>query len=197
MGLLARFVCTPTTIHLTAAKRLLRYLKGTMNHCLKFENNGLADLQLTVYADSNWSGDKTDRKSTTGYIVQLNNNTVSWQSKKQPTVALSSTEAEYMGLSAATCEVKWTIMLLQQMMQISVPVDMYCDNQSAIALVYSDNYSERTKHIDTRHHFIKQFVRDGSINLQWIPTTDQLADVLTKTLNKKSHANMTNCLLAH
>ena len=102
-----------------------------------------------------------------------------------------------MGLSAATCEVRWTIMLLQQMMQTTVPVDMYCDNQAAIALVRSDNYSERTKHIDTKHHFIKQFVRDGSINLQWISTNDQLADVLTKTLSRTTHTDMTNRLLAH
>jgi hypothetical protein len=197
VGMLARFVAAPTTVHLTAAKRLLRYLRETMDHCLKFESNDQSSLHLTVYADSNWSGDKTDRKSTTGYVVQLNNNTISWQSKKQPTVALSSTEAEYMGLSAATCEARWTLMLLEQMMQITVPVDLYCDNQAAIALVRSDNYSERTKHIDTRHHFIKQYVRDGSINLQWVSTKDQLADVLTKTLSRTTHTDLTNRLLAH
>ena len=197
VGMLARFVSAPTTTHLTAAKHLLRYLRGTMDYCLKFVNNGQSNLQLTVYADSNWSGDKTDRKSTTGYIVQLNSNTISWQSKKQPTVALSSTEAEYMGLSAAVCEARWASMLLQQMTQTVPTVELLCDNQSAIALVRSDNYSERTKHIDTRHHFIKQFVRDGSINLQWIPTEEQLADVLTKTLNRTTHTTMTNRLLAH
>jgi hypothetical protein len=99
VGILSRFVCAPTTTHMIAAKRLLRYLRGTMDHCLKFENNGQANLLLTVFADSNWNGDKTDRKSTTGYVVQLNNNTVTWQSRKQQTVSLSSTEAEYMGLS--------------------------------------------------------------------------------------------------
>ena len=170
--MLARFVCSPTTTHLTAAKHLLRYLRGTMDYCLKFEDNGQSNLQLTVYADSNWSGDKTDRKSTTGYIVQLNNNTISWQSKKQPTVALSSTEAEYMGLSSATCEIKWTNMLMQQMLQTTIPVELFCDNQSAIAIVRSDNYSKRTKHVDTRHHFIKQYVRDGSINLQYQQKTN-------------------------
>jgi hypothetical protein len=197
VGMLARFVCAPTTTHLVAAKRLLRYLRGTMDYRLQFSNTGQSDLHLTVYADSNWSGDKTDRKSTTGYIVQLNSNTISWQSKKQPTVALSSTEAEYMGLSAAVCEARWTSMLLQQMTQTAPPVELLCDNQSAIALVRSDNYSERTKHIDTRHHFIKQFVRDGSIDLQWTPTEEQLADVLTKTLNRTTHTVMTDRLLAH
>ena len=196
VGMLARFVCAPTTVHLQAAKHLLRYLRGTMDHCLKFEDNGTNHLQITAYADSDWSGDKSDRKSTTGYIVQLNGNTVCWQSKKQHTVALSSTEAEYMALSAATSEVRWTLMLLQEMIQLTAPVDLFCDNQSAVAIVRSDKYSERTKHIDTRHHFIKQFIRDGSINLQWISTEDQLADLLTKTLGRVRHTDLTNRLLA-
>ena len=82
VGILSRFISSPTTTHLTAAKRLLRYLRGTMDYCLKFEDNGLPDLELTVYADSNWAGDKTDRKSTSGYLVLLNGNPISWQARK-------------------------------------------------------------------------------------------------------------------
>jgi hypothetical protein len=197
VGMLARFVSAPTTTHLTAAKRLLRYLRGTMDYCLKFEGTGLPDLELAVYSDSNWAGDKTDRHSTTGYVLQLNGSTISWQSKKQPTVALSSTESEYMALAATTCEYMWTRMLLQQMLNINISARVWCDNQSAIALARSDGYSERTKHIDTRHHFIKQHVRDGLIDLQWIPTTDQLADILTKTVDRTTHITLTNRLLAH
>ncbi|MCW3101490.1 MAG: retrovirus-related Pol polyprotein from transposon 1-94 [Chthonomonadaceae bacterium] len=196
VGMLARFVQAPTTTHLTAAKRLLRYLRGTTDYCLKFETNGDQHLVIRAFADSNWGGDKTNRKSTTGMLLQLNGSATTWQSKKQPTVALSSTEAEYMGLSAATCEILWTKMFIQQLLLYTPAVELFCDNQAAIALVRSDSYSERTKHIDVRHHFIKQHVRSGAINLQWISTDDQLADVLTKTLGKDTHTSMISRIMA-
>ena len=197
VGILSRFISSATTTHLTAAKRLLRYLRGTMDYCLKFEDNDLPDLELTVYADSNWAGDKTDRKSTSGYLVLLNGNPISWQARKQQTVALSSTEAEYQGVSTGACESIWVNMLLEEMIGNKLLVNFFCDNQAAIAIIRSNNYSERTKHIDVKHHFIKQLVRNGSINLQWISTKDQLADVLTKTLNRATHVDLTHRILAH
>ena len=196
VGILARFVSQPKLIHFTAAKRLFRYLKGTMEHSIKFSGQPTDKLQFTCYADSNWGGDLIDRKSTSSYVMMLNNNLLSWQSKKQPTVALSSTEAEYMGISAATCESRWISDLLHQLLGSYLPITIYCDNQSAIARIMSDTYSERTKHIDIRHHYIKQYVKNDSIKLLWINTEEQLADILTKTLNKTLHTHFTQSLLS-
>ena len=197
VGILARFVQQPHTLHLSAAKRLLRYLNSTKEYALRFERD--ADdgkLQLDIYADANWGGSHDDRKSTTGYAVLLNGSLVSWQSKKQPTVALSSTEAEYMSLAAAVCEARWMASLLQQMLATNVPVNIYCDNQAAIAISNTSSFSERTKHIDIRHHFVRQYVRSKEIGLHWISTKDQLADILTKSLNKETHSHFASILLA-
>jgi hypothetical protein len=196
VGVLARFVAAPRLGHLTAAKRLLRYLKHTIDHSICFTGKSTDKLQFTCYADANWGGDLTDRKSTSGYVMLLNNNLVSWQSKKQPTVALSSTESEYIALSAATCESRWISDLLHQILDTYLPITIYCDNQSAIARVNSDAYSERTKHIDIRHHFIKSYVKSNQIDLLWVSTEQQLADVLTKTLNKITHTKFTSLLLS-
>ena len=111
-------------------------------------------------------------------------------------MALSSTEAEYMGISAATCESRWISDLLHQLLGSYLPITIYCDNQSAIARIMSDTYSERTKHIDIRHHYIKQYVKNDSIKLLWINTEEQLADILTKTLNKISYTHFTQSLLS-
>ena len=129
--------------------------------------------------------------------VGLVGNPISWQAGKQQTVALSSTEAEYQGVSTGACESIWVNMLLEEMIGNKLLVNFFCDNQAAIAIIRSNNYSERTKHIDVKHHFIKQLVRNGSINLQWISTKDQLADVLTKTLNRATHVDLTHRILAH
>ena len=197
VSMLSRFLSAPTSTHLTAAKHLLRYLKATAAHRMIFRSNERPYIHLSVYSDADWAGDKSNRKSMSGMLLQLNGNTVTWQSKKQECVSLSSMESEYVALSSAVCEIQWTTMWMQQLLGTIPTVTLYCDNQAAIAGARSDVYHDRTKHIDTRYHYFKQYIRDGSILLQWVPTTEQLADILTKSLGRTLHTAMTDRLLIH
>jgi len=169
--------------HYKAAKRVLRYLKGTMDYCLFFSND---QLDLEGFVDADWGGDISDRKSYTGYVFKLSGSAVSWESKKQRTVALSSAEAEYMGISEATKEA----IFLQSLLKLTEDVKcitLYNDNQSAQKLALNQRYHSRTKHIDIRHHFIREAVESQHIDLKYIPTDMMIADVLTKSLAKPKH----------
>ncbi|MCW3101348.1 MAG: uncharacterized protein JWL77_6966, partial [Chthonomonadaceae bacterium] len=182
----------------------LRYLHGTPGLCVIF--NGIPkdtnpNTPITAYAnsgspisttqpisaftDANWGGDLADRKSTTGTVIKYNDNVISWLSKKQATVALSSTEAEYMAISTAVQEVLWYRMWIKEILGIDITIPLYCDNQSAIELASNDCYHSRTKHIDLRHHFVRDHVIKDHIKIQWVPTVDQEADLLTKMLGTK------------
>jgi hypothetical protein len=139
--------------------------------------------RILCYSDSDHGGDKSKRKSRTGYLAMLNNGPISWYSKMQLNIAISSTEAEYYALSATTQEVIW---LRQFMYGIHLPQSeatiIFEDNSSTIILASNHNFSFRTKHIATRHHFIRQHVDFCDISVLKIPTADQCADVLTKSL---------------
>ena len=131
--------------------------------------------------DSDWVGSLDDRKSTSGYIFCLGSNVIAWSSKKQKTVALSSAEAEYIAATDAACEAIWLRRLLSDLQQkIEEPTVICCDNMSAIAMTKNPVFHARTKHIELRHHFIRDLVGEGEIQLQFVSTNDQPADVLTK-----------------
>jgi hypothetical protein len=113
----------------------------------------------------------------------MNGNLVSWQSKKQPTVALSSTEAEYMAINDVAKEIMWMRMILGELgLKVVTPTIIYVDNQPAIRISENDSEHDRTKHIDIRHYVIRDLIKNGDIKLQWISTNDQLADIFTKSL---------------
>ncbi len=141
---------------------------------------------LTAYADADWAGDSQDRKSTTGYLFRLGEIPITWNSKKQTTVALSSTEAEYMALTEGTKEAIWLRRLLQeiQVLQDTTPTMIFGDNQGSLKLAHNLVFHSRTKHVDVRHHFIREKVESGQVTLDYISTRDQLADILTKPLGK-------------
>ena len=157
---------------------------------------GGGDMSVQGYSDSDWAGDREDRKSTSGYIFMLNNGPISWCSKRQKTVALSSTEAEYMALTLAAKETIWIRLWMTELGLIKTDdtsptvkvlkrecaIALKGDNQSAIALVNNPVLHSRTKHIDIQSHFIRNEVIDGRINLSYIPTENILADGLTKPL---------------
>ncbi|KAG7302557.1 hypothetical protein JYU34_002203 [Plutella xylostella] len=189
---LSQFNQSYAEVHWKAAKRVLRYLKGTINHCLTFEKNGLS---LTAYVDADWAASAVDRKSYTGYVFKIGNNLVSWESRKQKTVALSSTEAEYMALSDACKEALFIRSFLHELLGINVCVTMYNDNQSAQKLSVNQMYHSRTKHIDVRHHFIRQVVSENAVQLKYCPTDEMPADLLTKPLPIMKHNRFVNCLL--
>jgi hypothetical protein len=134
--------------------------------------------------DADWAGDRNDRKSTNGYVFLLNGTPISWCSKKQQCVTLSSTEAEYVGLCAAAREAVYLRGLLEELgYPQSEPTVIYEDNQSAIAQTdHSTNFS-RSKHVDVQYHYVKEQVLLGSIRIAYVPSTAQLADIFTKPLN--------------
>lgn len=183
VGVLSKFCAKPSTAHLTAAKRVLRYLKGTQSFGLKYE--GSISESLTAHADADWAGDLDDRHSTSGNVFIMGSGTISLMSKKQPTVALPTAEAEYVALCSATQETIWLRQLLTDISQ--PPADatvIWEDNQSAISLAKNPLCHSRSKHIDTRYHFIREELQSGVITVKYIPTRQMVADILTKPLSK-------------
>ena len=170
-----------TTAHFTAAKRVLRYLKGISNLALKYQKS--KDGVLIGYSDADWAGDLDDRHSTSGNLFIMSGATISWTSKKQATVSLSTAEAEYIALNTATQEAVWLQRLLEGLDEKKYkPTIIMGDNQGSIAIARNPVFRARTKHIDIRHHFIREALQDGVIDLHFCPTDEMVADVLTTPL---------------
>lgn len=178
--------------HWKAAKRVLRYLKGTMDYCLVFSNKG--DMEITAFVDADWGGDQLNRRSFTGYVFNLGNSIVSWESRKQRTVALSSTEAEYMAISDSCKEAMFLKTFVHECTGIMCKVKLFNDNQSAQKLCINSICHSRTKHIDIRHHFIRELINKNEISLSYVPTQEMLADVMTKSLPKDKHCKFVSLL---
>jgi hypothetical protein len=175
---LCQHMQAPTSAHWTAAKRVLRYLKHTLDYGLFYRPGSFA---INAYCDSDWAGDPDDRRSTCGYGVFVGSNLISWSAKKQPVVSKSSTEAEYRCLALVTAEVYWLRMLLHEL-QVSLafaPV-VWCDNISALALASNPIFHARSKHIEVDYHFVREKVANKDILLQHVPTSLQPADIFTK-----------------
>ncbi|KAG6509698.1 hypothetical protein ZIOFF_027698 [Zingiber officinale] len=184
VSLLSRFMSNPSRTHFTAAKRVLRYLKGTQKVGLKYTKEHKDN--LVGYVDSDWAGSLDDCRSTSGYLFCIGTKPISWSSKKQNTVALSSTEAEYFGANEATRKVVWLRRLLLELQQkMDEPATIFCDNQSAIAMTKNPVFHARSKHIELRRHFIREMVLQKEILLEFISTHDQPADVLTKAVSSE------------
>ena len=183
VGMLSQFMSCPSTDHWSGVKRILRYIKGTLNYGLKFSGNGIS---LKGYSDADWAGDLDTRRSTSGYIFQIGDSTVSWSSKRQTTVAKSSTEAEYVALSYATQEAVWLRKLLHSVGMISLddPTTIYEDNIGAIELSRNAKFHNRTKHIDIAHHFVRERVKTKTIDVTHCPSKEMIADILTKGIPK-------------
>lgn len=180
VSILAQKVSGPTQNDWLELKRVLRYLKGTKNLKLALSSQNEA---CHAYADANWAEDKRDRKSNTGYIVFVCGGAVSWCSKKQSCVALSSTEAEFMALSEAAKEVIWIRRLLIELGEkFENPTIIYEDNQSCLKLIENEKLSNRSKHIDTKKFFVKDHVDNGNIHCKYCPTEEMLGDLMTKPL---------------
>lgn len=193
VGVLARYMANPTTVHGQAAKSVGRYLKGTANHGITYggfppitSNTGSALTELIGYCDADYAGDIDTRRSTTGYVFMLNGGAISWQSKLQPTVAVSTAEAEYMAAAAAVKEGLWLKKLLVDLGR-PCSIKILADNQSAIKLLRNPISSLRSKHIDITHHFARERVMRGEVSFRYISTTDQVADILTKALPSSKH----------
>ncbi|GJT91674.1 retrovirus-related pol polyprotein from transposon TNT 1-94 [Tanacetum coccineum] len=176
----ARYQARPTEKHLKEVKRIFRYLRGTINMGLWYPKD--SGFELTAFSDADHAGCVDTRKSTSGGIQFLGDKLVSWMSKKQDCTAMSSAEAEYMALSASYAQVMWMRTQLQDYGFNYNKIPLYCDSQSAIAISCNPVQHSRTKHIHTRYHFIKEQVENGIIELYFVRTKYQLADMFTKAL---------------
>lgn len=184
VGTLARFISEPNITHWQAAKGVVRYLAHTKDRGIEFRGSNLA---LTGFCDADYAGDIDTRKSTTGYVFIVNGGAVSWNSKRQPTVAVSTTEAEYMAAASAVKEGLWLRKLFYSLDIPQTTVNINCDNQSAIKLLKNPIFSVRSKHIDVAHHFARERVQRREVTFHYIPTTEMAADIMTKVLPLNKH----------
>ena len=186
----ARFMSNPNEEHFKALNQIWQYIRSTIFlgilYSFKNAENSNSEPELIGYVDSDWGGDFSTRKSTTGYLFLFGNSPVSWSSRLQKTVALSSCKAEYIALKEASKELIWLQSLFNQL-NIKYNANLiYCDNKSTIDLSKNSEHYARTKHIDIQYHFIRDCIKNNIFKLLYINTKDQLADALTKTLDINS-----------
>ncbi|KAL4014421.1 hypothetical protein IC575_026623 [Cucumis melo] len=178
---ISRFMNSPIKFHLLAAKRILRYIKGTPDLGMLYQRR--RKLNLVGFSDSDYAGDLNDRKSISGYVFMLGSGVISWSSKKQPIVTLSTTEAELVVATSCACQAIWLRNILENLnyKQEEASIIHY-DNTSTIKLSRNRVLHERSKHIDIRYHYLRDFINDGIINLSYCKSEDQVTDILTKPL---------------
>jgi histone deacetylase 1/2 len=179
-----QFLSQPTDVHWEAVKRILRYVKGTLDMGLRIRKS--SSTGISIYTDADWAGCIDDRRSTSGYAIFVGPNLVSWSSKKQPTVSRSSTEAEYKALANGAAEAIWVESLLKELgVSQQHTAIIWCDNLGATYLTANPVFHARTKHIEIDFHFVRERVASGDLDVRFISTRDQLADVLTKPATRQ------------
>lgn len=188
-----QFFQNPGNDHWTAVKRIMRYLEGTQNLGLIYrqQQNGSTEnqmLRLVGFTDSGWAGDAEQRRSTTAYAVMAISAPLSWSSKRLQTICLSSIEVEYAACTKAAKELVSHQKFAEGLgRKYEHPTDLMCDSQSAIALSQNPIYHARTKHIEIKHHYIRQLISEGEVALRYVATEENVADVLTKPLPGPLH----------
>lgn len=183
-GYFSRFQSCFDETHYAHAKHILRYIHGTTDLKLLYQKQESAEV-LVGYADADWGGDKNDRKSTSGYVFKVFGNTVSWASRKQDTVSLSSTEAEYVAWTQAICEAKWIHKLLNELgINCNGPISIFEDNQSCIRIIEESHELKRIKHINIKYNFIREAILNNEIKIEYISSNEQVADIMTKGLGR-------------
>ena len=211
VNMLAGYMANPGIKHWDAAIQVLEYLVSISNLCLNYDGNLKNTLDvyhhlnknpksfigtLHGYVDSDWGSDPDTMRSTTGYCMMLCGGAISWSSKKQPTVALSSTEAEFMAASSCVQDVLHIRMLLDELgFDIDAPTPIYEDNNGCIYMSKNQGKHKRAKHIDMRYHFIRDAVDAGVVILEYVKTSLQVADALTKSLGGKAFELCRNAML--
>jgi len=183
---LSQFLQQPKKSHMDAALRVVRYLKKQPGQGLLFPSS--SDEVVTAFCDADWASCPLTRRSVTGYVVKVGNSLVSWKAKKQTIVSKSSAEAEYRSLASTVSELNWLLGLLREIeVEVQLPVQVYSDSKAAIQIAANPVYHERTKHIEIDCHFIRERLQQGLIKVNYLPTQEQPADVLTKGLSKYQH----------
>jgi hypothetical protein len=188
VGRAARYCANPGLPHWVAVKRILRYVKRTLNYGLTFTKgfcgNGINGLTFEGYSDADWAGDLDKRRSTTGYIFQMAGGPVSWSSQLQATTALSTVEAEYMAICSTAQEALWLQHLLHELgfETPATTVHLHGDNMGSISLAKNLNRRRSTKHIEIRHFFVQDIIQRGALKLERLSTNKMVADILTNAL---------------
>lgn len=187
------FVCRkmhqPSEVDFVILKRILRYIKGSVEMGLYLTSD--SDSTLRTCSDSDWTGCRDTRRSTGGFCTFLGSNLISWCAKRQPTVSRSSTEAEYKSLSDTAAELTWISNLLCGLgVPQDKPAEMYCDNLSAVHLCANPIFHPRTKHFEIHYHYAREKVALGSLVIKHVPTACQLADIFTKSLPQASFQSL-------
>ncbi len=177
---LSQFASNPTEEHLGKVLYICRYLLGMPNYALVYDGPGNG--RLLAYANSDWASDPITRKSTSGYVVKLASAVFSWNICVQKTVALSSTEAEYMSLSDTSCQLVWVRNLFSELGIELAPVPLYRDNQGTIFIASNPVQEKHSKHIDLHYHYIRDVVQSDKVELFFIEGTQNLVDMFTKNL---------------
>jgi histone deacetylase 1/2 len=176
-----QFLHSPTTVHWSAVKRILRYVQGTLSLGLRFDKS--KSMVVSAFSDADWAGCVDDRRSTGGFAVFLGNNLISWSSRTQATVSRSNTEAEYKSLANATAEMIWVQKLLSELRIPHAPTArLWCDNLGATYLSANPVFHARTKHIEIDYHFVRERVASKLLDVRFVSSRDQLADGFTKAL---------------
>ena len=177
---LARYMAKPTSDHSRAALTIVRYLAGTVQYGIRY--SGSQPAEVVGYSDANHACDLDTRRSTTGYTFVLHGGSISWNSRLQPTVAVSTAEAEYMAAAASIKEALWLKKLLPELGIPAACVHIRMDNQGALKILQHPNATQRSKHIDIQHHFAKERVMRGDVSVEYISTNVMVADSLTKAM---------------
>jgi len=178
---LSQFLSSPTKAHQQAFFRILRYLKGNPSASIFLHRN--SPIHLRAYSDSNWATCPDTGKPVTGFSNFLGESLISWKSKKQHTISKILSEAEYRALATTTCELQWLTFILQDLgIPYTQPTTLFCDNQSAIQIASNPVFHERTKHIETDSHIVREKVTTGLLKLLPISSSLQIADIFTKPL---------------
>ena len=181
---LTKVVDSAMECHWRNLKRIIRYLKGTKDVKLAYEFG--KELELESYADADFGND-SNRKSISGFAAKLCGGLVSWCSRNQKLVALSTMEAEYISLSNATQETLFLKQLIEELVEITIGMKIYVDNQSCISYAENDKGPGRSKHISIKYHFVKDLVEKNELKLIYVSSSENVADVFTKPLAKEKH----------
>lgn len=192
-SLLSRFMQSPSQIHYGAARRILRYLQGTIDYGIWYRTS--PNSKLFGYTDSDWAGSVDDMKSTSGYAFTIGSGIFSWSSRKQESIALSSAEAEYVAATSSACQAIWLRRIFEDMGEHQPDsTEILSDNKSAIAMAKNPVFHNRTKHIAIKHHFLREVSANKEIELKYCKTEEQLADIFTKALPRPRFEFLRNLL---
>jgi len=195
VGLLSRFNSCPAKVHWKAIQRVFQYLKGTLDFCLEFGSSSVGGVNLSVFSDSDYAGDTEKARSTSGYASFIGASCVNWSSRRQDVVAKSTTEAELIAANSGASDGTWLTHLLEELgFPQATPFPLQMDNQSSIKVAKNPEHHGKMKHLDTKYYWIRDQVDLGKLRIEWVPSSDNHADILTKALTKDLHQQQCSLL---